>query len=83
MYTYPEIIVDCVVVFKDTATDDDVEAAAAEVLANGGVLYHMFMPLLKGFSAYLPPTQFYRLQSSTGPDGLVDYIESDREMSIA
>ncbi|KAF8070181.1 protease propeptide/inhibitor [Lyophyllum atratum] len=62
-----------IVVFKDNATQEQINAYANNVDSNGGTVMNRYSDALKGFAAVIPE-QF--LQSLQGDD-IIDYIEPD------
>jgi len=62
-----------IVVFKDSATDADIDKYVNEVHSNGGSVGHRYNSVLRGFSAAIPDSYFMQLQ--TNP--VIDYIEPD------
>ncbi|KAG6812601.1 hypothetical protein H0H92_001952 [Tricholoma furcatifolium] len=75
-----------IVVFKDTATKEQIDDYANNVNNNGVLLIHaMAHQKTKehGFAAQIPDTYFQSLQSqSLQSDSIIDYIEPDGVVSI-
>ncbi|EKM54259.1 uncharacterized protein PHACADRAFT_257985 [Phanerochaete carnosa HHB-10118-sp] len=71
-----------IVVFKKTATPEQIRKYADDVTANGGQVKDLWenRPLLKGFSAEIPNNFVAHLQSLQGD--LIDYIEPDSTVTI-
>jgi len=68
-----------IVVFKEHATPDQINAYADEVSQGGGEVGHRYdSPVMKGFSATLTETQVQSFQSND----IIDYIEPDQKVSI-
>ncbi|KII92391.1 hypothetical protein PLICRDRAFT_37166 [Plicaturopsis crispa FD-325 SS-3] len=65
-----------IVVFKSTATPEQIEKYATEVSNSGGEVTNRYDTVLKGFSAAIPDSYLTQLQSLQG-GGVVDYIEPD------
>ncbi|KAJ3484721.1 hypothetical protein NLI96_g5450 [Meripilus lineatus] len=62
-----------IVVFKDSATPEQIEQYANDVHKNGGAVLNRYDSVLKGFAATIPQSF---LQSLQGSD-LIDYVEPD------
>jgi len=62
-----------IVVFKDTATDDQINKYANEVNTSGGQVNHRYDSVMKGFSAKISDQHLQSLQG----DDIIDYIEPD------
>ncbi|GJE94489.1 hypothetical protein PsYK624_106590 [Phanerochaete sordida] len=71
-----------IVVFKKTATPDQINKYADDVNANGGQVKDRWDTgsLLKGFSATIPDQFLTQLQSLAGD--VIDYIEPDSTVTI-
>ncbi|KAI0341910.1 hypothetical protein BDW22DRAFT_1429429 [Trametopsis cervina] len=65
-----------IVVFKNSATPEEINKYAEDVNQNGGSVKNVWHSGLKGFSAEITPEYFTSLQSLTG-NGPIDYIEED------
>ncbi|KAI0696719.1 protease propeptide/inhibitor [Cytidiella melzeri] len=65
-----------IVVFKNTATPDEINQYASEVNTNGGTVRDVWTGGMKGFSAEIPHQYMATLQSLVD-DGPIDYIEED------
>jgi len=63
------------VVFKDSATQAQVNNYVASIGQNGGTVGRRLDGLLKGFSATIPDSFLQNLQSEA--DSVIDYIEPD------
>ncbi|KAG8949102.1 hypothetical protein FRC04_009048 [Tulasnella sp. 424] len=68
-----------IVVFKDNATQDQIEQYAEQVNKGGGEVTARYDAVFKGFAAKLTDNQ---LQSFKGND-IVKYIEPDQTITIA
>jgi hypothetical protein len=62
-----------IVVFKDHATQEQIDTCANNVNNNGGGVTQRYDSVLKGFAAVIPDSFFGQLQA----DDLIDYIEPD------
>ncbi|GLB37106.1 putative proteinase A inhibitor 1 [Lyophyllum shimeji] len=62
-----------IVVFKEHATQDQIDEYANKVNTSGGSVTNRYDNVLKGFAAAIPDTF---LQSLQGED-IIDYIEPD------
>ncbi|KAF8342120.1 uncharacterized protein EI90DRAFT_3032186 [Cantharellus anzutake] len=62
-----------IVVFKDSATKEEIEQYAEKVNNNGGEVTNRYDGVLNGFAAKLTP----QLASSFQGDSIIDYIEPD------
>ncbi|THG98070.1 hypothetical protein EW026_g4055 [Hermanssonia centrifuga] len=70
-----------IVVFKKSASQEEVQKYADEVNANGGSVTNVYDSVLKGFSAAIPDGFLSQLQSLQG-NGVIDYIEPDSVVTI-
>jgi len=66
-----------IVVFKDSATQEQIDEYARTVDNTGGQVKNRYNTALKGFSATLTPENFQNLQG----DSIIDYIEPDGEVT--
>ncbi|KAJ7703205.1 hypothetical protein B0H17DRAFT_1042250 [Mycena rosella] len=67
-----------IVVFKSTASQEDIDKFAESVSSDGGEVIHRYDSTMKGFAAKLSPntlTKFNSLQAEK--DSIIDYIEPD------
>lgn len=62
-----------IVVFKGTATKEQIDNYANEVNNNGGKVTHRYDAILEGFSAIIPDHFLSSLQALD----IIDYIEPD------
>lgn len=62
-----------IVMFKESASEAQIEQYKERLQAQGGNIYADYEPLLKGFSACVPD----ELIQSFTQDDLIDYIEPD------
>ncbi|KIO25923.1 hypothetical protein M407DRAFT_243920 [Tulasnella calospora MUT 4182] len=69
----------CIVVFKDHATQDQIDRYAEQINGGGGAVTARYDSVLKGFAATLTASQ---LQSFQGDD-IIQYIEPDQVITIA
>ncbi|KZT72196.1 hypothetical protein DAEQUDRAFT_763305 [Daedalea quercina L-15889] len=67
-------VAEYIVVFKEHATQEQVDRYAQDVSANGGHIEQRFGSLLNGFSATIPESYLTQLQG----ENLIDYIEPDQ-----
>ncbi|KAG8983127.1 hypothetical protein FRB90_006294 [Tulasnella sp. 427] len=67
-----------IVVFKDSATQEQIEQYAEEVNNGGGEVTARYDTVIKGFAAYLTGSQLQNFQG----DDIIDYIEPDHVISI-
>jgi len=71
-----------IVVFKDSATEDDIERYADGVEHDGGgEIIHRYDTILKGFAATMSETHLNTLQSNL-QSSPIDYIEEDGVVTI-
>ena len=63
-----------IVVFKDSATEKDIDSHIQHVKDAGGEVGHRYDSVMKGFSASLPE----QLLSSFQGSDIIDYIEPDQ-----
>jgi len=66
-----------IVVFKDTATDDEITQYVDQVNNNGGTVSNRFESSLKGFAAAIPDQALNSLQASITDGGPIESIEAD------
>jgi predicted enzyme related to lactoylglutathione lyase len=62
-----------IVVFKESASVDDIKRYMDRVNAEGGSVTNVYDTVLKGFAATIPDSFLQNLQG----DDLIDYIEPD------
>jgi hypothetical protein len=62
-----------IVVFKDAATDQQIQNYVNSITLEGGQVGHRYDSVLKGFSATIPDSLLSNLQG----DSIIDYIEPD------
>ncbi|KAG8941814.1 hypothetical protein FRC03_003935 [Tulasnella sp. 419] len=67
-----------IVVYKDSATKDQIQKHISQVEKDGGEIGHRYDAVFKGFSAKMKPECLQSLQG----DDAIDYIEPDQVMSI-
>jgi hypothetical protein len=70
-----------IVVFKDSATTDEIEKQIEMINNTGGKILVRYSTILKGFTATLTPESLSSLQSLVG-DGIIEYIEPDSVVTI-
>ncbi|KAF8637049.1 hypothetical protein AX16_010904 [Volvariella volvacea WC 439] len=64
-----------IVVFKDSATEAQIQEYVNRVNNSGGAVSHTYdVPGLKGFAATIPDSFLENLQS----DSVIDYVEPDQ-----
>ncbi|GLB37105.1 hypothetical protein LshimejAT787_0401560 [Lyophyllum shimeji] len=67
-----------IIVFKESASMEDVRHLMDEVKQNGGHITNVYDSLFKGFAAVMSDTQLHTLQSAAKfRSSVIDYIESD------
>jgi len=73
-----------IVIFKKTASTEEINSQADEVNASGGSVTQKFNSVaLKGFAAEIPETYLRTLESSLQqPDSQIDFIEPDSEVKV-
>ncbi|KAG8983126.1 hypothetical protein FRB90_006293 [Tulasnella sp. 427] len=62
-----------IVVFKESATQEQINEYAEQVNSNGGKVTNHYGTVLKGFAAELTESQFQNFQGND----IIDYIEPD------
>jgi hypothetical protein len=66
-----------IVIFKETATPDDIQQYVDKIQNDGGgKVEHRYDSIMKGFSATIPSTYLSSLQSNL-QDSPIEYIEPD------
>ncbi|EPQ57448.1 hypothetical protein GLOTRDRAFT_127803 [Gloeophyllum trabeum ATCC 11539] len=65
-----------IVVFKQDATQEDIDKCTNELTAAGGEVKDRYDTIMKGFSATIPATFLLQLQNLQN-NGPIDYIEPD------
>ncbi|KIM78928.1 hypothetical protein PILCRDRAFT_824052 [Piloderma croceum F 1598] len=71
-----------IVIFKDSATKDDIERYADGVQQDGGgKVVHRYDTILKGFAATMSESHLSALQSNL-QSSPIDYIEEDGVVTI-
>ncbi|TCD64155.1 hypothetical protein EIP91_004468 [Steccherinum ochraceum] len=66
------------VVFKNSASNADVERYITDLNSSGGVVHNKYETTIKGFSASIPVQFFERLQQDQlASDSIIDIIEPD------
>ncbi|KAG8896468.1 hypothetical protein FRC01_011792 [Tulasnella sp. 417] len=68
-----------IVVFKDTATQEQIDNYVQHVNTGGGEVTNRYDAVLKGFAAKLTPNLLSNFQG----DDIIDYIEPDQIVTIA
>ncbi|KAK7692622.1 hypothetical protein QCA50_004255 [Cerrena zonata] len=71
-----------IVVFKDSASQAQIDKYAQDVESNGGNVGHKYDSALRGFSAAIPDAFLQTLQAQGLADGIIDYIEPDGTVTI-
>ncbi|KAH8083775.1 protease propeptide/inhibitor [Cristinia sonorae] len=66
-----------IVMFKDSATEADIQKYAQDIGSNGGAIHNTYDSVVKGFSASIPEAYFQTLQASLGSNSPIDIIEPD------
>ncbi|RDB16743.1 Serine proteinase inhibitor IA-1 [Hypsizygus marmoreus] len=67
-----------IIIFKDTATEDEIQDLMEQVKEQGGHITNTYDILFKGFAAVLSGAHLNQLQSlARSRDSTIDYIESD------
>ncbi|KAJ7084383.1 hypothetical protein B0H15DRAFT_393258 [Mycena belliarum] len=67
-----------IVVFKSTATKEEIDKFAETVNGDGGEVTHRYDTLMKGFAATLAPNTLASFNSNLqAADSPIDYIEPD------
>ncbi|KAG8990808.1 hypothetical protein FRB94_013090 [Tulasnella sp. JGI-2019a] len=69
-----------IVVFKDSATEAQIDEYAKGINATGGQVNHRYNSALKGFSARMDDTHLKAFKGIA--DDIVDYIEPDQVVTI-
>ncbi|KAF5355037.1 hypothetical protein D9756_005264 [Leucocoprinus leucothites] len=67
-----------IVVFKETASEGQIEQYIDRLIAEGGKIHANYDALFKGFSAFVPDS----LVQLFAQDDLIDYIEADGVVTI-
>lgn len=74
------------IIFKDEASDPDIEAAMSDVKEAGGQVQRKFdASFLRGFSASLPESYADKLQKAAqgGQHPKIEYLEADQAIHVA
>jgi len=71
-----------IVVFKSTATQEDIDKYIDTVKSDGGQVGHKYDTVMKGFSATLSESALNKLTSfQAQEDSVIDFIEPDGEVT--
>ncbi|KAG9023076.1 hypothetical protein FS837_006013 [Tulasnella sp. UAMH 9824] len=68
-----------IVVFKDNATQEQIDTYAGRVGKEGGEVTNRYDSVFKGFAAKIPESLLQNLQG----DDIIRYIEPDQVITIA